>query len=82
METKYSLLLVVQLLLTGGHKFTEVFFAKALAKLWLKIQPGIFFSLVHWLWFITEQCSHTIITIADLLLDYILLIQIIKNLQV
>lgn len=47
METKYSLLLVVQLLLTGGHKFTEVFFAKALTKLRLKIQPEIFFSLVH-----------------------------------
>lgn len=40
MEARYSLLL------TTGHKFTEVFFAKALAMLWLKIQPGTFFSLL------------------------------------
>lgn len=35
-------LLYSQLLLTSGHKFTEVLFAKGHAKLRLKIQPGTF----------------------------------------
>jgi len=40
-------LLYGQLLPASGHKFMEVFFANALAKLWLKIQAGTFFSSVH-----------------------------------